>query len=64
MNKNQIQGESKIIAGKVQEKVGKIFGNKQQQLKGTGKQFAGNFQKSKGNIQQAADDLADNIGNK
>jgi uncharacterized protein YjbJ (UPF0337 family) len=64
MNKYQVKGESKIVAGKVQEKVGKIVGSKGQQLKGLDKQISGHVQKSVGNMKQAADDMADDVGNK
>jgi uncharacterized protein YjbJ (UPF0337 family) len=64
MNKYQVKGASKIVAGKVQEQAGKLVGSEEQQLKGQSKQIAGHVQKGIGNIKQAADDVADNIGNK
>ena len=64
MNKYQVKGESKIVAGKVQEKVGKMIGSKEQQLNGQSKQITGHIQKGIGNIKQAVDDIADDAGNK
>ena len=62
MNKDQIKGESKIIAGKVEEAVGGIVGNPKQQLNGQSKQITGHIQKGIGNIKQAVDDIADDAG--
>ena len=36
MNKDQVKGTVKDIAGKMQEEVGKLVGNKEQQVKGPG----------------------------
>lgn len=41
MNKNQIQGITKDIVGKVQEKAGKFVGNEEQQAEGLDKQISG-----------------------
>lgn len=41
MNKDQVKGTVKDIAGKMQEEVGKLVGNKEQQVKGLGKQISG-----------------------
>ena len=53
MNKNQIEGSVKDIAGKVQQKVGAAIGNTKQQVKGVAKQIAGKVQKGAGDVQQA-----------
>ncbi len=55
MNRNQMQGAAKNVAGKVQQKVGELTGNKTQQAKGVAKQVAGKVQKAAGNVQQALD---------
>jgi uncharacterized protein YjbJ (UPF0337 family) len=57
MNKNQVKGEAKDIAGKVQEEAGKLVGSKDQQAKGLSKQVAGKVQKGIGDAQQSAKDL-------
>jgi len=61
MNTDQIKGKSKIVAGKVQEKVGKVFGSPSQQLKGKGKQIAGRLQKGAGDAEEAAHEAAEDI---
>ena len=58
MNSNQVKGEAKDIAGKVQEKVGEVTGSTTQQVKGIAKQIEGKVQKGVGDVQQAAQDEA------
>ena len=53
MNKDQVKGVVKDVAGKVQEKAGKLVGSKEQQVKGLSKQVAGKVQKSVGDLKQA-----------
>ena len=53
MNKDQVKGVVKDVAGKVQEKAGKLVGSKEQQVKGLSKQVAGKAQKSVGDLKQA-----------
>jgi uncharacterized protein YjbJ (UPF0337 family) len=50
MNKDQVKGVVKDVAGKVQEKAGKLVGSKEQQAKGLSKQVAGKVQKKVGDI--------------
>jgi len=57
MNKDQVKGAAKDIAGKVQEEVGKVTGSKEQQVKGLSKQIAGKAQKSVGDLKQAVEDF-------
>ena len=45
MNKDQVKGGAKDIAGKVQEAAGKLVGSKEQQAKGLAKQVEGNGKK-------------------
>lgn len=56
MNKNQVKGEAKDIAGKVQETVGEITGSATQQVKGMAKQVEGKVQKGVGDAQEAVRD--------
>jgi len=58
MNKNQVKGTAKDIAGKVQEEAGKLVGSKNQQAKGLSKQISGKVQKGVGDVQQAIEDGA------
>ena len=56
MNKNQVKGVAKDVAGKVQEQAGKLVGSKQQQIKGLSKQISGKAQKGVGDLEQALKD--------
>ena len=58
MNRNEVKGTAKDIAGKAQEKFGEVTGSTEQQVKGTAKQVEGNVQKGVGKVQQAAEDAA------
>jgi len=55
MNRNQMKGAAKNVAGKVQQKVGELTGNKTQQAKGIAKQVQGNVQRGAGNVEEALD---------
>ncbi len=55
MNKDQVKGAAKDVAGKVQQKVGEVTGSQAQQVKGIGKQVEGKVQKGAGDVEQALD---------
>lgn len=55
MNRDQVKGTTKNLAGKVQQKVGEMTGNTTQQAKGVEKQIEGKVQKGVGNVEQAFD---------
>ena len=55
MNRDQVKGTAKDVAGKVQRKVGEMTGNERQQAKGAAKQVEGKVQKGVGNVEQALD---------
>ena len=57
MNKDQVKGVAKNVAGKVQEQAGKLVGSKKQQIKGLSKQISGKVQKAVGDIEQSVADL-------
>ena len=57
MNKDQVKGEAKDVAGKVQEEVGKLVGSKEQQAKGLSKQISGKVQKGVGDAKQSIRNL-------
>ena len=61
MNSDQVKGATKETAGKVQEKVGEIFGSKEQEAKGLAKQVEGNVQKNVGNAKEAVKDQIDKV---
>jgi uncharacterized protein YjbJ (UPF0337 family) len=52
MNKNQLKGAAKDVAGKVQEEVGKLVGSNEQQAKGLSKQISGKAEKAYGDAKQ------------
>lgn len=56
MNKDQVKGTAKDIAGKIQEGAGKMVGNKKQQAKGISKQVAGKAEKHFGDAKKAMKD--------
>lgn len=58
MNKDQVKGAAKIVAGKVQQKTGELVGSKEQQVKGLSKQISGKVQKSVGDVKESIHDLA------
>ncbi len=55
MNRDQMKGDIKNVAGKVQQKIGELTGNKTQQAKGAAKQVEGKVQKGVGNVEQSLD---------
>jgi len=56
MNKNQVKGAVKNVAGKVQEEVGKLVGSNEQQAKGISKQISGKAEKVYGDAKAVAKD--------
>lgn len=50
MNKDQVKGVAKIVAGKVQEEAGNLIGSPKQVVVGIAKQVAGKAQKGRGDI--------------
>lgn len=59
MNRDQVEGTAKDIAGKVQRKVGEATNNTSQQIKGGAKQVEGKVQRKAGDIENAADKADD-----
>jgi len=58
MNKDQVKGAAKDIAGKIQEEGGKLAGSKSQQAKGLEKQLEGKVQQKVGDLKEAVKDAA------
>jgi uncharacterized protein YjbJ (UPF0337 family) len=56
MNRDQVKGSVKDVAGKVQRKVGEAIGSTDQQVKGAAKQVEGKAQKAVGNVKEAYKD--------
>jgi uncharacterized protein YjbJ (UPF0337 family) len=53
MNKDQVKGAARQVAGKLQRKAGAVTGNGTQQLKGMAKQAGGVAQKALGDAKEA-----------
>ena len=56
MNKNQVKGTMKDMAGKAQQKVGEVTGSEKQQVKGLKKQAEGKIEKGAGDVKKAFKD--------
>ena len=61
MNKDQVKGKAKEVAGKIQENVGDVVGSSEQQLKGMKNQAEGNIQQKAGDVKEA---VKNNRGNR
>jgi uncharacterized protein YjbJ (UPF0337 family) len=57
MNRNQMKGVAKDVAGKVQEQAGKLVGSKEQQAKGLSKQISGKVQKNLGDAEETIENF-------
>ena len=57
MNKDQVKGMVKDVAGKAQQQAGKLVGSQEQQSKGLSKQISGKVQKAVGDVKQAVKDV-------
>jgi uncharacterized protein YjbJ (UPF0337 family) len=53
MNKDQIEGGIKEVAGKAQRKIGEAIGNPNQQGKGAIKEVTGKIQKTVGDAEES-----------
>jgi uncharacterized protein YjbJ (UPF0337 family) len=54
MNRDQVKGTAKDVAGKIQRTAGEVTGSASQQVKGAAKQVAGKVQKGLGNAREDA----------
>lgn len=59
MNKDQIKGSVKEVAGKVQNGVGKATGSTGQRVKGLAKEVEGKVQKGYGDAREEAEEAQD-----
>jgi len=59
MNRDQVEGTAKDVAGKVQRKVGDATDNMSQQIKGGAKQVEGKVQRKAGDVEEASDKADD-----
>ena len=53
MNKDQVKGKAKDIAGKAQEELGELTDDPQTEAKGEAKQVEGKVQKKAGDVKDA-----------
>jgi uncharacterized protein YjbJ (UPF0337 family) len=56
MNKDQVKGSVKDVAGKVQQKTGELTGSESQQIKGMKNQVEGKVQKGVGDVKESIDE--------
>ena len=61
MNKDQVKGAVKDVAGKVQSKAGELTGSTEQQAKGMVKQVEGKTQKKVGDAREVLKDSVKKI---
>lgn len=59
MNKDQVEGKAKDVAGRVERQAGEWVGSKDAQVKGTAKQAEGKVQKAWGDVKDATEKAAD-----
>ena len=57
MNKHQVEGQAKDVAGKAQEKLGELTDNQESQAKGEAKQVEGKTEKKVGDVQDGVDKI-------
>ena len=57
MNKDQVKGKIKEVAGEVQEHTGKAIGSAEQQAKGHAREMEGKAQKAAGDVKEDVKDL-------
>jgi uncharacterized protein YjbJ (UPF0337 family) len=59
MNKDQVKGAAKEVAGKVQKNTGDVIGSTEQQAKGMAREAEGKIQKNVGNARETLKDSSD-----
>ena len=60
MNKDQVNGATKKLMGKVQQQTGKLIGSKRLEVKGFLRHFSGKMQESIGDARHYVDSLKKN----
>jgi uncharacterized protein YjbJ (UPF0337 family) len=61
MDKDNIKGKAKDIAGRAQRQVGEWTGSERDQAEGASKQAEGKLQNAWGNVKEGARDLKDDV---
>ena len=57
MNKDQVKGVAKLVAGIVQEETGNLIGSSEQVVRGVIRQVAGKAQKGLGDVKETIKDF-------
>ena len=57
MNKDQVKGVAKYVAGKVQEHAGNLIGSPEHVVRGLTRQVAGKAQKGRGDVRKIIKDF-------
>lgn len=57
MNKDQVKGTAKIVAGKIQEETGNLIGSDEQIVRGVKRQVAGRKLKGRGDVKEIVEDF-------
>jgi len=57
VNKDQVKGAAKIVAGKIQEETGNLIGSDEQIVKGVKRQIAGKKLKGRGDVKEIVEDF-------
>jgi uncharacterized protein YjbJ (UPF0337 family) len=57
MNRDQVKGAAKFLAGKLQEHAGNLIGSPEHIVKGLTRQVAGKAQKGRGDVKQTIKDF-------
>ena len=57
MNRDQVKGVAKYVAGKVQEKAGNLTGSAEHVVRGLTRQVAGKAQKGRGDVKKIIKDF-------
>jgi uncharacterized protein YjbJ (UPF0337 family) len=60
MNKDQVQGKVKDVAGRIERQAGEWTGDKEKQVHGAAKQVEGKVQNAWGDVKEAGKKAADN----
>ncbi len=57
MNKDQVKGKLKEVAGEAQEQLGRVTGSTEQEAKGHARELEGKVQKKAGDVEEAVKDI-------
>ncbi|MES2980391.1 MAG: CsbD family protein [Pseudomonadota bacterium] len=61
MNRDQVKGAAKEVAGEIQEQAGKLVGSREQEAKGHAREQEGKIQKGVGDVKENVKDGIDKL---